>query len=208
MNNAHLTHKIFFQEITEKKLNELLKRADKDTKVLQSHINKLLKPYRCVVFITSNKTNNGRLYCDIIIKYYDKSIEIGHATLHLKSDNKNLNISVREKGRLHIRNINNTCYPFSCTKRNIKNKNVSVQLNLITNKYIKPSLKECSDKTILVLNKYFDYNLELSLDKNLTNYPNEIHPCHPAILRNFSRIKAQSIRTTKKQKYKYSLIPN
>ena len=82
---------------------------------------------------------------------------------------------------------------------------MSVQLNLIANKHIKPSLKECSYKTISVLNKYFDYTLEWSLDKNLTNYPNEIHPCQPPILRNFSRIQSQSIRTTRKKQYKYSL---
>lgn len=203
MNNAHLTHKIFFQEITEKKLNELLKRADKDTKVLQNHINSLLKPYRCVVKLNKKLNNN---YCDIIIDYFDDNNKyIGHATLHLKSDNKSLGKSAKINGRLHIRNTNNTCYPFSCTKRNIKNINMSVQLNLIANKHIKPSLKKCSDNTILVLNKYFDYISEWSLDKNLTNYPNKIHPCQPPILRNFSRIQSQRIRTTRKKQYNYSL---
>ena len=39
MNNIHQSHKLFFRAITEKKLNELLKRADTTTKVLENDIN-------------------------------------------------------------------------------------------------------------------------------------------------------------------------
>ena len=44
MNNIHQSHKLFFRAITEKKLNELLKRADTTTKVLENDINSLNFP--------------------------------------------------------------------------------------------------------------------------------------------------------------------
>ncbi len=119
MNNIYQSHKLFFRAITEKKLNELLKRADTTTKVLENDINNIIYPLKC----TSKVTNN----CDIIITFYDKDIttntEIGHLSLHLTTDNKGYTGKSKQNGRLHIKNkINKSCYPLRCTKRAIQNK--------------------------------------------------------------------------------------
>lgn len=201
MSNTHFSQKLFFEAITENKLNELLKRADDKTEILQTHINNILEsPYMCSVKI--NKKLNLK-YCDIIITYFENTKEIGHTTLHLKSDNTNLNRSIRESGRLHIRNFNKMCYTFNCTKRKIKNKNNSISINMSQPKFIRTSLKICLNATLNILNNYFEFNSDLSLDKRLTKYPETYHPCLKPILINFSKVKIKSIRTTRKNPSKY-----
>ena len=200
MNNTHFSHKLFFQAITENKLNELLKRADNNTGILQRDINNILEPYTCIVKL--NRKFNKK-YCDIIITYFNNSTEIGHTTLHLKSDNTKLNNSIRKSGRLHIRNYNKTCYPFNCTKKQIEGKNNSINISMTQPKFIRSPLKICLDATLNILNKYFDFNSELSLDKRLTNYPEKCHPCLNPILSNFSRITIKAIKKTRKNPSKY-----
>jgi hypothetical protein len=117
-------------------------------------------------------------------------------------DNKNIQGHKKLNGRIHLKNINNSCYTVKCNKIRIPNKNDSIVLSIPPTKYMRPSLKYCSNKTIEVLNKYFDFNSNLSLDVKLTNYKNEYHPCHPAILSDFKRIPSLSIGKTYKAKSK------
>jgi hypothetical protein len=209
MNNSHLSHKIFFNIITENKLNELLKRADPLTNVLQNHLNSLLMPFRCEVKLNKvNKYSNdikikNISYCDIIINYYDKNNYIGHFTLHLKRDDKSFTGNKKIDGRIHFKNINSTCYSIRCSKRSIKNKNNSVVLSIVSGKFIPNRLNFCSDKTIFVFNEYFNFNTDWSLNKYITSYPNKIHKCLNSILINFKKYNSTKIRTTIKKISKY-----
>lgn len=196
MNNVHQTHKLFFKAITEKKLNELLKRADSTTNVLENDINSLIYPLKCISKVTNN--------CDIIVTFYDKEIknnkEIRHLSLHLTTDNKGYTGKSKQNGRLHIKNkVNNSCYPLRCTKRAIQNKNNSIFINVVKGNFIRPKLEICSDAIIDILNKYFDFNSNLSLDKQLTNYNKAIHHCYSSIISQFSKIRSHSIKQTYKK---------
>jgi hypothetical protein len=51
------THDIFFRVITQKKMNELLNRADPSTRVLENDINSGLVGARCWVEVRKNKFN-------------------------------------------------------------------------------------------------------------------------------------------------------
>ncbi len=153
------THTLFFRAITEKKLNELLKRADSNTGILESHINSLLNNLRCKVKVNKVynqpqlKKNDDIKYCDIIIDYYDNKKRIGHMTLHLKLDDKGIKGMKKENGRLHVKNnINNSCYLIKCNKRKISGKNDSVFITLIKGNFIREKIEECSNATINILN--------------------------------------------------------
>ena len=206
MENIHKTHKLFFTTITENKLNELLKRTDEKENVLQNHINSLLTPFYCNVILVPHTIYNSYKktividYCNIYINYYDNNNLIGHMSLHIKSDNKEIIGSKKENGRLHIKNTNSTCYTLKCNKKKNPNRNNSISISILRNKYIKPKLNDCINTTLIVLNKYFDLNPQenWSLDKRLTSNPKQRHTYLNPLLLSFSKKKPNTIRKTKK----------
>jgi hypothetical protein len=211
MENTHRTQKLFFTSITENKLNELLKRADKKEKILQNHINSVLNPFYCDVKLVSHTIYNSSKqaiiidYCDIIINYYDNNNLIGHMSLHIKLDNKDIFGSKKENGRLHVKNTNSTCYTLKCNKKKNPDRNNSISISILDNMFIKPKLKICTKSTLIVLNRYFDLNPEesWSLDRRLTSNPKQRHPFLYQLLYSFSKKKPNTIRKTQKNPSKF-----
>jgi hypothetical protein len=186
-NNYHKTHKLFFKLTTDEKLNELLKRADKKTGVLEKHINEQLTNGD---YCKSNVTDNCKM---IIIDFYnthrDKQFgrtPMGHITFHIEPENKSMTKSARNFGRIHGQNNLNKQlrYTFKLNRVQIPNANNSIKIS-IGKTYVKPYL-ECMKIAIDVLNKYFDLNSEYSLERRLTNYSPYWRDCIPKIVANFS----------------------
>ncbi len=104
MENTHKSQKYFFDAITPNKLNELFHRADAfdgELSVLSEHINAHLKePLKSMSTVNVNKHKS---YCDIIIFFNDNLSEIGHFTLHCKTDDTSMNHTVRKCGRIHLK---------------------------------------------------------------------------------------------------------
>lgn len=98
--NIYKSHELFFNTLTLKKLKELLQRADKTSRVLESHINNELTDYYSSVNIVKNKFNE----CGIYINFFTKNNEkVCHFSIHLHPEN---NIKSRN-GRLHFSNNRN-----------------------------------------------------------------------------------------------------
>jgi hypothetical protein len=214
MNNVHLSHRYFFEAITQKKLNEFLKRADASTCVLQTHINERILPLTCKVQVKSiYNTNNIQSrdsrsiqitnpiqYCDVYIKYFDLNKEIGHLTIHLKKDNKYLPEKIRKNGRIHYKNMRNSCHTFKCTKRKIQGRNNSISFDYIKDTIFNNRSKSAVNTTVDILNEYLDFNSPLSLEIPMTNYKTEIHECIAPIIKDFGNSAKTKIRHTIKKR--------
>ena len=192
--NQYTSHKLFFSLSTYEKLNEFLKRADKSTKVLETHINdRLTDGLFCKVKITNK--------CDmIIIDYYNpNNILIGHVTFHLEPEKKLPNGSANIFGRMHIQSNQNTQLKYVLQLNKIKyvNKNNSFRFS-IKHTHIKQHLKPFIDATLHVLNEYFDLSSSLLIDKRLANnYPTHWHSCFDPIKKKFNiseRAKKNTLR--------------
>ncbi len=171
MNNFK-SQRIFYDSLTEKKLNELLNRSDESTRIMETHINNLLSPF---ALLSSVRVKSPESHCDIIINYFDNNQNIGHFTIHLKMDDSSMIPYKRKNGRIHMK-TKNTCYTMKCNKRKINDANNSVSIYYSkSEKYIKPNVSKCLDATLSVLNEYMDFNSNLSLDISMT--PKHINPC-------------------------------
>jgi hypothetical protein len=194
MEDDHKTQKLFFNAITRKKLNELLKRADADTRVLEMHINERLNDSLRSHVDVNNKSSQS--YCDILINYYENHTYLGHFTVHCKMDDLTMCNTSRKNGRIHLKNKNNTCYTIKCNARKLQNANDSVTMKYRTWQFIRPKLKQCLDATLSVLNDYMDFNSELSLDIQLTKYKLDMHPCVEMVVNKFNARYKTRLRKT------------
>lgn len=199
-NNYHKTHKLFFNLTTPEKLNELLKRADKQTGILEKHINEqLTNGDYCKTTITNN--------CRMIIIYFyniNRDKQLGHITFHIEPENKAMPKSAINFGRIHGQNnLNNQLrYTFKINRIESNNTNNSIRIS-IGKTYVKPYL-ECMKTAIEVLNKYFKLDSDLSLERRLTNYSQYWHKCIPKIINNFTtssnkKSRNSFTRTTRKK---------
>ena len=161
----HESHEIFFKTITRNKLNELLNRIT--TGYLQNQINRLLKGYKVITEI--------KKCIDIYIKYYDiNDIEIGHISFHLDKVNKNMSISGKRKGRLHVKNLRaqKRYYTLRVTHKNdLYNMKVNSPLKM------KQDLEYCINITLKILNDYTESQSQYFLGKRLTNLGNKDNEC-------------------------------
>jgi hypothetical protein len=104
--NAHTTHKLFFETLTRRRLNELLHRADKGTKYLENQLNERLQDIGSELTATSEVKKNKWNECSIYISFKKDDNEIGYISLHLMPEIK-MNNSARKYGRLHSQNKRN-----------------------------------------------------------------------------------------------------
>lgn len=103
--NAHNTHELFFREITRGKLNELLNRADKSTKLLETHLNKRLPQH--IRAITQSSLSKHTQLCSIYINFVNTntSHHFGHCSLHLHQKYlQNASKRHSRAGRFHMKN--------------------------------------------------------------------------------------------------------
>jgi hypothetical protein len=106
MNNSFRSHKLFFEILTRRRLNELLYRASEETNYLQNQINDRLQAIGSELSATSEVNRNDNNECSIYIKYYRLNTEIGHITFHLMPELQ-IDNSARRFGRLHSQNKRN-----------------------------------------------------------------------------------------------------
>jgi hypothetical protein len=190
-NNFHISHDLFFKEITENQLKELYRRADPNTKELENDINTRLTNTYCEVNINNE--------CHIFINYFDNNNKkIGHFSLHIEPKDKSLSQKAKEYGRFHI--SNNKPKPKSSQytlkiNRNPKSYNSRLYFSYNTTKFMRNELKSVVDTTIQVLHYYFNKNHILSITKYNKSYKSN---CIQTIK------KKMKLRTTPKSIYKIS----
>lgn len=172
MSEAYKTHDLFFKIITKNKLNELLYRADKRTKYLETQINNNLTDANCVVSITPQKT-----FCDIYINFFDlKGEKIGHISFHITTENKNIK---RENGRFHAKN-NKKPFTYTLKFQKFKRaKNFNEYLIMYFNSKIDSSeFEKCLNTTLTILNEYFNPDSKLYLKHKMTKLSeDDSHDC-------------------------------
>jgi hypothetical protein len=188
MENTQLTHDIFFRVITQKKMNELLHRADPSTRFLENEINMLLVGAVCKTRIGGD--------CSIYINYFSNNgEEIGHISLHIIPENKTMR---RYKvGRLHAKNASNINRRHTMRVTNT-NGGTSMRLNIV--RYptiIRPAFMDCIRPTLDILNDYFDIHSQRSLQYALTENISNKHRCFDIIRMKMSSSKTP-LRTTRK----------
>ena len=182
--NISRTHNIFFDYLTCKKVNELLKRADKgynlreSATVIEEDIQPLLpSPFTVKTRVQVDLENQCNIYIIFFEGEYsfEEKHRIGHITLHLSKDNiqRRKNIfkmnpaQTNTPGRLHLgNNRSKTLRSHVIHVENEKNKiklEVRHRPSVIENK-----LKICADIAINVLTEYFNPSSILFLGNSRT----------------------------------------
>jgi hypothetical protein len=188
--NAHNTHELFFREITRRKLNELLNRADVSTKILENHINERLPPH-----IRSNThvgMNNTTKLCSVYIyfKSHDNFQQFGHISLHLHPkylvDKYKRNSTA---GRFHIKNnIRKIYYTLRVNKNTSSGK---IILSIPQQQFTNPELNFASTITTQLLNDYLSPSSELFLGNKLTSDNIGEHACARIICNQISNLRSR-----------------
>ncbi len=188
MNNSfHTTHNEFFKAITENQLNELYRRSDITTKILENDINKELNNSYCSVYVNNN--------CHIFINYFDKNNKkIGHISLHIDKKDKSLSQKAKQYGRFHISNNKQTTskYTLKLNKKTNHQNQSLLYFSYNTSLYMRPELNDVVNATIRVLHSYFNESSNISLKKYNKTYKSKC----------IKYIKTKiSLRTTPKAKH-------
>jgi hypothetical protein len=160
-----------------------------------------------------NKQGNKTNMCtQIVIEYYNSNnILLGHTTFHLEPEKKDNRGNPIKFGRFHLTNNRNKQlrYVLKIDKTTSNTYNKSIKFNIKypnrTNK-----LGECIDTTIIILNKYFnlDINEPLSIDKKLSQNLNSgyiqphWHKCFEKIRKSFDILPLLSKERLRKSTFK------
>ena len=184
MIEAHKTHDLFFNIITKNKLNELLNRADNSTKYLETQINNNLNNASCNVNISSKNT-----HCDIYIIFFDlKGDRIGHISLHITSDNKDISNASAKNGRFHAKNNKNRNYKYTFKFNKVKDSFILLYIDREITTKIRKEFEDCLNVTLTILNEYFDPNSKYYLKHRLTKYDDN-HKPHKCLLKIENKMK-------------------
>jgi hypothetical protein len=191
MENTYKSQRLFFERITPNKLNELLKRADLSTHVLEDDINGVLQGVQCEVEIRTNKSTNKHSIYIHLFDYIPQKRQIAHVSIHMYPERMKSNI-----GRIHARNnVNNQ------RSHTVKvHKNATNKIKLSVTSYpsvIRPQLKKPIDEVLRILTDYLDPLSPLFLGLKRTQYPKNKHTNVSNIVGQFSRSKTP-LRTTMK----------
>jgi hypothetical protein len=193
MENTYKSQRLFFERITPNKLNELLKRADLSTHVLEDDINGVLQGLICKVKIGKDEETNIIRY-SIYINLFEVANQVrkvGHVSIHIYPEYMH-----SPNGRIHAKNNIN-----KQRKHTIKvNKNSTNKIKLSATAYpsiIRPQLKKPIDDVLHILTDYLDPLSPLFLGIKRTQYPKNKHTNVSNIVGQFSRSKTP-LRTTMK----------
>jgi len=192
------THGIFINRQTEGNIIELLYRVkpDNNNYILRDDIiNKLhllnenIKEYNII-------TTTGAK-CHIYINYLDSNgVQLGHLSLHIEPENKQISYINRKKGRIHFKNNSKNKYYTVRFDMKESNKNY-----IINNYSSNTDLNNFMKATLIVLKEYFDDKSSISLKLNRTGHRNNVNkiskPLHPC----FNTIKT-SLNSTIKTRLK------
>lgn len=181
------THDIFIANLSYKKLNELLLRAQK--KVLENDINKRLKGITPVVASTNvTKPLKTPLSCSIYINFLNtQDDQIGHISFHFLPKRSNT------IGRIHPKNNKNTKrrYTFRFNENgDTINMTLSKHCSILSSE-----LQKCFDISMNVINPNYDHFLGKRI------FPKEKHPCTDYIVKKMES-SSTPIRSTRKRSHK------
>ena len=171
--NISTTHNIFFDYLTCKKVNELLKRADRyytkipRISILEYDIQQTLPP---TIQVQTAVTLDNENQCNIYISFQEGEYKIGHITLHLTKDNSRIRKSTFKRnktitntiGRIHVRN-----------NRGNRSRSHVIQVTNSTDRFkfelrgipsvVENKLKQCANAAIGVIEEYFNPESSLFL---------------------------------------------
>ena len=199
MNNTYKSHKQFFQILTKNKLNELLNRADKQTRYLETEINNLLpQGFRSEVEVSKNTSNK----CSIYISFYKSPNpdKFAHYTFHLYPENTTMPPSTRKNGRLHIKNNRNKRFRYVLDIQKQYSSTIQndyLQLSLDKSKAYSKDIEKCVSVTQSILNNYFNPNHETYLGNHLTNLGDTKHKCLNIITTSMNKARTPMKNTRK-----------
>jgi hypothetical protein len=192
------THTLFFKIITPRKLNELLHRASGKNSILQRDINDKLKPLnigRAEVNL-AKEIEESQDVCSLYINFINHNGQFGHITFHF---DKKRNTKYRKKnglGRFHTKNNRNNTGSFLRVTRNSENTFIIMSLSNYPS-ILQSDLKQCVDKSLEVLNLYFNPGSNLYLGNHNPNIPLTDHLCLKHITKVF-KINTGSLQKTRK----------
>jgi hypothetical protein len=192
------THTLFFKIMTPKKLNELLLRASGKNSILQRDIYANLKGLnigRAEVNL-AKEIEEGAEVCSLYINFINHNGQFGHITFHF---DKKRNIKYKKKnglGRFHTKNNRNTTGSFLRVTRNSENSFITMSLSNYPS-IIRSDLKQCVDKSLEVLNLYFNPDSNLYLGYHNPNIPLKKHECLTCIT-NVLKVNNGSLKHTRK----------
>ena len=188
--NNRKTHRLFFEEISESMLSELLHRAD--TNILKNDILQVIRDPSLTINTRVHKNEDDEVSLYIFYKIHNK--DIGHISFHMFP---NMNGIKKEIGILHIQNTSQGERPFRIVK---ESKNIVITISNQGGVNLTSTMKEYGLKTLDVLNKYLRTdkdNEPLSLFHPLTKRGKTRHKYLHTILQAFHK---RGIRVAKTQK--------
>jgi hypothetical protein len=203
MEQDEKTHILFFKLLSKRKLNELLLRSDPKYHSLQDEINARLNGLTSLKAFT-NISDDGDYKCSLYINFYDMNMipepkKIGHITFHfspsMSSKGKNRNKLSVSIGRMHGKNNINKSRQFTLRINETQN-----SIRMTISKYALPvrsELKPCIEKSIEILNEYFNSNSPYFLGNRL--FTQDVHPCYSYIVNQMRKSKTPIENTRKKR---------
>lgn len=209
LGNTNASHTIFFNFLTNKKLKELLHRADPKSydKVLETHINSILKEqtplYAEVIIDSINPTCS--IYIDLYIKNKKPKKQVAHVTIHLYKNNVSIS---RNVGRIHVKN-NRTNKGHVAKFDQVDSDSIRITFIEFPNQ-ISESLNKPFQIIENILNEYFHEQSPLFLGNQLTKNSTLDHPCLDLTIQEMKRtktpIKAKTLKRNKTIQYKYRTV--
>jgi hypothetical protein len=192
------THTLFFKIMTPKKLNELLLRASGDNSILQRDINARLKGLNVgYAYVNiAKEIEDGDEICSLYINFKKQHNKFGHITFHFdkKRNNKYKNV---EDGRFHAKNNRNNTRKYALRiQKNSNNSFITMRLSDYA-KGVLPDFKQCIDKSLEVLNEYFNPKTAVYLGIHNPDIPLHVHACLSRITKVF-KSNSGSLQQTRK----------
>ncbi len=202
MNNTFRSHKLFFEILTRRRLNELLHRASEETNYLQNQINDRLQAIGSELVAKSEVDRNDNNECSIYIKYYrlnDTNIEIGHITFHLMPELQ-MDNSARRFGRLHSQNKRNRTVRQVMHIARLNDDSMKIKL-VAYHAFATGPLKVAINTTIELLNEYFSKDSPNFIGKRIMDtIETNPHPCFTIIEAQFKTQQYSHIKPLKLDK--------
>jgi hypothetical protein len=180
-----------------RKLNELLLRASGKNSILQRDINARLRGgnvgYAEVKI--HKETKDGEEVCSLYINFKKQTEQFGHITFHF--DKKRPNHRNSATGRFHAKNNRNNTRKYIFRVSTNSNKTLITMRLSDYAKGVPSDLKICIDKSLEILNEYFNPKSTLYLGIHNPNVPLSKHTCLTRIA-NVFRSNSGSLQKTRK----------